>query len=436
MSSASLWTHLDCTNVRKTKVYIERSKSSPLEICLRNPLYRDQAFTLAVKHIGRLGALSISGSPTEVFFVLVKHFSRPFPLLNALNITLTHTQAPIPPGSLFGGDLSSLRELSLTGVTMPLPWRRLSNLTTFNFCHVPKEKVLMTQLLDFFESAPRLRHIQLHDSIPRYSNAPAERLVPLRRLKDLSVIAQLPHSILLNHLSIPVGALLRLEFTFRGESPIPSYSPTSLDNLRNLSHITTTNLHFGPEGGFVRFNGPTGGLYIFGNRISGGGKLNGGITQFLWSLLDQFDISRSQRLAITLCNYQPSAPTKIETWSLYQTLSSMGDLHTLTLARCTNRPFILTLNPTKNSSQTVLCPKLEQLTLYIEPTARARQYNTSELLSMAKERASRGAKLSVISIINLDNTFVTAKEISQLREHVSHVEYRPGSVMPAWDALQ
>ena len=55
---------------------------------------------------------------------------------------------------------------------------------------------------------------------------------------------------------------------------------------------------------------------------------------------------------------------------------------------------------------------------------------------MAKERASRGAKLSVISIINLDNVFVSAEEMDQLREHVSRVEYRVDSIVSAWDTLR
>ena len=433
MSHPLLWARLDCTSVEKTKVYIERSKTCPLEICLLNPVYREEAFFLAVRHIGRLGTLSISGGPSKVFPVLVKHFSRPVPLLNTLNITLTYYQGPIPPNKFFDGDLSSLRELSLTGVTMPLPWRNLSNLTTFNFCHVPKDQILLTQLLDFFKSVPRLRHIRFHNSIPSVSNA-LDRVVSLPRLKDLSLVAQPPHSILLDHLSISVGALLRLEFTFRGESLIPSYSPKTLENLRNLSHITTTNLYFGPEGRYVRFNGPSGGIYISGNRVHGSGQPNVGMIQFLWTLLDQFDLSRNQRLAITLCDYQPSVPTQIERWSLYQTLRSMEDLRTLTLSRSTYLPFILALNPRRNPSKTILCPKLEQLSLYIKRTAP--QYRLNEMLSMAKERASRGAKLSVISIINLDNVFVSAEEMDQLREHVSRVEHRVDSIVSAWDTLQ
>ena len=428
-----LWSHLDCMNVGRTKLYIERSKRCPLEISLRQArytFYREEAFALTVPHIARLRTLSVSGKPTKVLPVLVKHFSRPVPLLDTLRISLVCGQAPISSGKLFN---SSLHELSLTGVTMPLPWGDLSNLTTFSLRQVPGDKIFVTQLLDFFESVPNLRHIQLHNSIPNSSDAPFGRVVPLPHLKELSIVAQPAHSVLLKHLSAPIGASLRLEFTFSGGmSPIPSYLPKPPENLHNLSHITATHLHFGSEQRSVRFNGPSGGLHVFGHWTHGSDQPNVGITRFLRSLLDQFDITRNQWLAITLCHYRARATARIETWSVYQTLHSMEDLRTLTLARCINLPFILTLNPQKNSSKIVLCPKLEEITLYIK---RLGQFRINELVSMAKERASRDAKLSTITIISLDDASISPREMSQLREYVSRVEYKFGDAMPTWDTL-
>jgi len=431
-----LWNRLDCMNVNRTKLYIERSKCCPLGISLRQArytFYREDAFALTIPHIDRLRTLSVSGKPTKVLPVLAKHFSRPIPLLDTLRISLVCDQAPIPSDNLFDGDLSSLRELSLTGVTMPLPWADLSNLTTFSLHQVPGDKILVTQLLDFFESVPNLLHIQLHNSIPNSSDAPFGRVVPLPNLKELSIIAQPAHSVLLKHLTIPIGASLRLEFTFSGGiSPIPSYLPRSPENLHNLSHITATHLHFGSEQRSVRFDGPNGGLHVLGHWTQGSDQPHVGITRFLRSLLDQFDVTRNEWLAITLCHYRPRATARIETWSVYQTLHSMGDLRTLTLARCINLPFILTLNPHKNTSKTVLCPKLEEITLYIK---RLGQFRINELVSMAKERASKGAKLSKISIISLDDASISPREMSQLREHVSRVEYKFGDAMPTWDTL-
>ena len=420
-------------NVDKTKVYIERSKSSPLEICLRqvgNTPYQEEAFILTVPHIGRLRSLSMSGNPTKVLPTLVKHFSCPVPLLNKLNIDLICDQAPILPEELFNGDLSSLHELRLAGVITPLPWRGSLNLTTFEFSRVPGGSILLNQILDFFESAPHLRHIRFHDSIPNSSNAPVERVVSLPHLKELSILAQPAHFILLNHLSIPARASLRLEFTISGrESPISSYLPKSPDNLNNLSHITAVNLCFGAEQKSMRLNGPSGELCITGNLVPGGDQPHGAIR--LLSSLNQFDFSRTQRLAITLYCHRRDTPTQAETW----VLRSMEDLRTLVLSRCSSLPFILILNPNKNPDtnpdKNLLCPKLEEVVLYVE---RPDQFYINELLSMTEERASRGAKLSKITIVSTA-ALAPTKEVFQLRKYVSRVKCEFDDAPPAWDFL-
>ena len=138
------------------------------------------------------------------------------------------------------------------------------NLTTFKLCYVPEDQILLTQLPDFFESTPYIRDIHLCDSIPNSSNASAERVVSLPHLKDLSVIAQRTPSILLNHLSIPAGASIYLGFTFSGgESPILSYLPKSLDNLKNLSHLTAANPRFSSDKRSLQLNVQSGGLHTW-----------------------------------------------------------------------------------------------------------------------------------------------------------------------------
>ena len=265
VSCPSLWASLDFTNVDKTQVYIERSGSAPLGIGLSS-FHEEEAHLLAVPHIRRLKTLSVHGNPANLLPILVEHFSCPLPLLDGLHIHFPCSRAHTLPEELLNGNFSSLRELVLDQVITPLPWRNLSNLTTFMLRDVPEDKILLTQLLDFFESAPYLRHIQLHYSLPSSSNAPTKRVVPLPHLRGLSIKVDQPHSILLNHLSIPAGASLRLEFMFYGENPpISSYLPKSPGSLPNLSHITAVNLCFGSERRFIRLNGPSGELYIFGN---------------------------------------------------------------------------------------------------------------------------------------------------------------------------
>ena len=430
-----LWNRLDCTSIDKTKIYIERSKSSPLEIYLERSedrSYREEALVLVATQVGRLSAISVLGDSTKVLTLLVDHFSFPAPPLKKLDINHYRHYHPalILPNELFNGDLSSLHELCLYGVITPLPWRGSSNLTTFSLCCVPENKILLTQLLDFLESAPHLCHITFFKSIPNSSNAPAERLVSLPHLKGLWISAQPAYSILLNHLSIPAGATLTLKLTLGGdESPILSHLPKSLNNLNNLSHIISINLYLGSEHHSAMLNGPSGGLHIRGNWTPVWDGQNGPTSLFLRSL-DRFDLSRNQWLAVTRCDDRPRPDTQVVAYPLDQILHPMEVLRILTLTQCTNLPFILTLNPTQNPDKIVLCPKLEKITLYIE---RSRQLRIDELLSMAEERALRGAKLSGITIVSSETLLPT--ELFRLQEHVSHVEYKLDDEVPAWDAL-
>ena len=429
VSRPSLWAKLNFKNVDKTRVYVERSRSAPLGISL-SPFHDEEALLLAIPYIHRLKALSVYGEPDEILPVLAEHFSRPFPLLDKLKICFRPNWTSALPGGLFGGDLSSLRELALMGVITALPCRDLSNLTTFELHDVPEDKILLTQLLDFFESAPYLRHIQLHYSLPSFSNAPPERVVSLPHLKDLSINADQPHSIL-NHLSIPAGASLHLEFRLNGEyPPIPSYLPESSGSLHNLSHITAVNLSFDSDNMAMQFSGPSGNLDVFGEWRLEEEQPNVG-TSLIMQSLSKLDILRTRWLVITLCRYWLYDPAQITKSTLYQTLHHMEDLRTLMLVVCENLPFIHTLNPDKNPFKTVLCPRLEEIVLYIEDRD---LLHVDELTKMAEERALRGAKLPAITIVDID-AFVPKKEVSRLRKHVSRVEYRLDDALPEWDTL-
>lgn len=67
--------------------------------------------------------------------------------------------------------------------------------------------------------------------------------------------------------------------------------------------------------------------------------------------------------------------------------------------------------------------------LYIEAWS---DFHAEHLISMAKNRASRGAKLSSIAIITLYELGL-GKEVLNLREHVTHVDYRIGDTPSGWD---
>ena len=430
-----LWARLDCTNADKTRVYIERSKSSPLELEVELFLYNFadttfpwDAFLLVVPHTGRLRSLTINIT-YNTLQKLAPHFSSPIPLLRELTINLIGESTPLFD-ALFNGDLSSLRSLSLSGVVTHLPWKGMSKLTSFKLCHDPRDTISVTRLLDFFENAHHLTDITLKHSIPTSSNAPPDRVISLPCLKNLSIFANPAHSILLNHLSIPVGASLALDFEFTGlESPLLEFLPNSLENLGNILSISSVNLFHDGFEKYVRLDGPSGGLCMLGHRSDQDVDSWFVLDRRLLRSLTCFNLSGAQTLAIT--GYQSPTPKNVDKSAPYHLLSHMNDLRTIALTRCNNLPFILALDPGKSPSRSALCPKLEKLILYV---GGLESFNLEELRGMAKQRVLVGAKLSSIAIIGRDE-LAPGREVSKLKEYVARVDYRVEEGPPRWDCI-
>ena len=425
ISSSSLWTQLDCTHVEKTRIYVERSKSSPLDISIRDEDFFSDAFLLTIPHLSRLRSLSLFGLSRNLVDVINQHLHYPAPSLGKLKISLTGAPRPIK-GTIFDRDLSSLRELRLSGVLTNLPWVNLPNLTTFYFRNVPSDKVSVTQLLDFFEHAPLLSNVILMQASPTASDAPLGRAVILPHLKLLKISAEPVYSALLKHLSIPRGAVLILDFDFYGEmSPIPVCLPEPFDNLKNVLPITSIHLLLDPVLS-LRLNGPNGGLYIYGNWDGKSISLPTIRREGLRSL-NHFPISSTKRL--TIWTYGVTPLQRVEESPTYETLLLMKVLRTLILTDCLNTSFVSALDPSKNPFGTLLCPELEELILYIK---KKEQFCMKELLAIMKERNLKGARLTTIKIISVKE-FVSAEEVFELRDHVMRVKYRLDNVVSAWD---
>ena len=259
---------------------------------------------------------------------------------------------------------------------------------------------------------------------------PPGRVVSLPCLKNLIIHENAIHSILLNHLSIPAGASLTLDFEFTGErSPIPDLLPKSLKYLQNISSISSVNLSFEELEKYVRLDGPSGGLYMLGQRIDWEEAPIFTLDRRILRSLSQFDLSGTQRLAIT--QYEPPTVNAVEKSTPYHILSCTKDLRTLTLTQCNNLPFILALDPVQNPSERVLCPHLEEIILYVEGLG---SFRIKELESMAKERVSAGKKLPSITIVGLDE-LIPGREVFKLKKYITHVDYRVKEDPPKWDNI-
>jgi len=427
-SRSSLWTHLDCKNTEKTRVYIERSRSHPLEISLKklkNTSYSNDALLVAAPYTNRLGSLTIH-IHSNALSRLLNHFHFPAPLLKELKITLNLNNPSHDPAilnTIFPDHLSPLRMLSLSNVVTDLPWRNLSNLTVFEFHHAryTVDPLFMGKLLDFFESVPLLRKISLHDSIPNSSTVSPGRVVPLLALEDLAINNLPAQSIFLDHLSIPRCASLNLCFAFPGGSPTV---PLCFINFGNFN-FATINL-FMDEGSWarMRLSGPSGVLRTCGVRQDWS-------TPSLLQSLGKFDLSKARRLSVTAYSLSPNY--KINDSPIFHPLLLMNNLRTLTLVKVNDLSFIRALDPEENKSHIVLCPELEDLVIYISSQM---SLSSEQLKEMVRNRAARSSKLSSITIINLSEPYRSHNHaIFSLKKYVSRVEYRLEASLPDWDAV-
>jgi hypothetical protein len=400
-SRSSLWTDLNCKNKDKTRVYLERSKSLPINLSLdtrhRPPPYLP-FFDVIPHAIGRLKSLSIEGTP-ENLQGITTHLSRPAPLLEKLSISGGRDREarhnPVLALTLFDGDLSSLRSLSLTSVRTELPWRNMVNLTSFNLCSMPPGEITVGQLLDFFESAPHLREVDIWVVTPT-SGTQNGRLVSLARLEKINIIGGGPAFLLLDHLLIPVGAHMMID-TDLSSSPIEDRPPRFLNNLRNLSNFTSIDLWNN-----INFSGPNGEITM----------LPSDNTPLVLEALDQFDTSRVEYLRIGYGKSLSSGPP-------YRTLLPMRHLRTLELHGFENSHiFIHALHPGMSPSGLVVCPKLKKLWIELPEET----LDLKDFVGMAAARASRGAKLKSVTI--RQNSYVRT-DVLELRKHVSRVNCGP-----------
>ena len=413
ISRSSLWSDFDYTNKEKTQVYFERSKSSPINLSLdlRNCVFPcDSFFQFIPRVTGRLKSLFVNG-PLEDVEVVTSRLSHPAPLLERLSIFAQcysgpYRYLPLTSG-LFDGDLSSLRTLRLAQVCTGLPWRNMINLTSFTLSYTSSEMVTIGQLLDFFEGAPYLEEVKLSYAIPT-TGAQNGRVVSLECLKSMHIQDDNRPSVLLSHLLIPVGARLEVQAkVFR--YPIGEVLPRSLDNLKNFANFTAVKLNFND----MEFSGPNGRVKI-SNTLFGED-----MTDLTLGLLTDLDTSKTERLEIGDCDLPSKEP-------LYQALLPMKDLRTLKLSGFVSLDiFIRALQPFTNSSEAMVCPKLEELVLTPCPFYRGRDpFRITSILEVAAARALEGGKLKTVKIFRRrGRTSLNMPELTELRKHVWNVEH-------------
>ena len=406
ISCSSLWSNLACVDADKTRVYLERSRSSPINLQLNRDVglsSLDPFLQITPQAIGRLKSLIVEATP-ENRQAIIAHLSHPAPLLERLDIDggfpYPSQHVPVITSTIFAGDLSSLRVLYLDTVHTELPWRNMTNLMSFTLCNNLAGDLSIGQLLDFLQSAPRLRKIILYGAT-LVSGGENGRLISLDHLKRMDIRYCGPTSILLDHLVIPVGARLTTQ-PRSFHSMIEDHIPRSLDNLKNLSGFTKIHIHdLSPH---LRLSGPNGRFSVVVGHTEN--------PDLVLESLARFDTSKTERLQIY-------SRIGLSGGTFYRTLLPMDNLRTLIFS-LRSKLCILTdaLNPNKSLSRKVVCPLLEEL-IFVSCLG-GPEFNS--VIDMAAARALRGVKLKSVMVNDDEDQFYPA-DVLELKKHVLHAEY-------------
>ena len=412
ISLASLWTDFRCVDADKTRSYLERSKSAPISLRLERPagLFWNDPFLEVAPHIvSRLKNLIVQTAPHHLQGI-TQHLVHPAPLLEAILINGRHRGARFTPtltAELFDRDLSSLRQLYLLSVNTPLPWRNMSNLTSFSLGYT--SDVSIGQIIDFLESAPRLIKVELHFAAPTPgAHAQSRRSVTLAHLRRLTISGSQRPSSLLDHFVIPVGANVSTVFSSPGPN-IDDHLPTSFENLRNFSHFTKILLLYKPNHPYaplasIRFIGPSGQVSIASSCPAPDAMF------VVPRSLARFDTSKTQCLEIIGSDF---------TTELHLALLPLKDLRTLIISRsCDTGTFLLAIHPPFSPDGSIVCPKLEELIF-----SNYDRFDIDGMVEVAEARASEGAPLKLVEIVSCGEP-VSAEGVAELLKYVSRVETR------------
>ena len=286
------------------------------------------------------------------------------------------------------------------------------NLTSFTLGYTFPGNFPIRHLLDFFESTPRLRKIQLHSATPT-SGTQIGRLVSLKHLKRMDILGGGPSSFLLEHLLIPAGAKLTTRVhmdlsgpAYYGPSMFSGHLPRSLGNLGNLSDFTEIHLHIEESHPRIRFSGPNGQVTLF---LAAPRDTTDTTTCWVFENIGRFGTSKVERLKIANGDLWDN----VGNCAFARALSPMKALRTLTISRCKNISTSINI-----LHDDYLCPKLEELIL--DPRVHGEKFDIQAVVGTVASRTLRGFRLKSVKIVSGDK-FVQDCAL-KLGEHVPHVE--------------
>ncbi|EIW52399.1 uncharacterized protein TRAVEDRAFT_53821 [Trametes versicolor FP-101664 SS1] len=255
LSTSSLWSDIASLTTEGCPTSIQLSRAQGTTLCLYSGAGHRAKEILPVlaSHTHRIRVLWIcdacgSWIPTEDIRDVFLSFPELAHCIEEITVhanspptwPLAKTPSP-PPRTLFSGFAPQLRVLRLTLSCLPfIPEDTLPNLTELyldNDCYVTHSSLLL-----ILERAPMLEQVYLATPIPWSSTSPplTGRIVPMPKLRRITLDVQADPSPLLRALALPPSCLVKL--TLSGASDVPGCL-AALEGQLDCSQLTRLSLN-------------------------------------------------------------------------------------------------------------------------------------------------------------------------------------------------
>jgi len=261
LSSPRLWNRIRSSNPTQVGVYLERSKSVPLKVRLRD--LDPHLFELLAPHNSRLASLAVSMADPSDFHRVGHYLGSPIPTLRKFSIiTFSGPDTLGPPSS--GTDYKCLlhvKKLRLEGMPSfrtPCAFPHVTELK-WHVRSVADDLIQVVGLLDTMEQLPMLERVEIVARIyqPYVMSDPVPQVVTLPHVQRMTLRCPskgIPH--ILQYLKLPNLTSLLVDAPRGYRRSFPTLPVGSFgEHLPNFTELLDTEVYTCNKYGRVTFRG-------------------------------------------------------------------------------------------------------------------------------------------------------------------------------------
>jgi len=401
LSTAYLWTKIDFENVVRASVFLERSKSSLIDVSLlktRSSIGPEGVFLGAIPWVTRMKTLDVYAEEEQIK-TIAKRLCRGTPNLQSLSLKRRpgrFSSAPGPgggaiyiPHDFLGRHAPSLRSLTFSSVSPSVVFNfPLPALTNIDWV-AESAHVAVEELLDLLASAPLLEVIKIHVRVRRTRGYEPLREVTLSKLRKLDWCDNEGSISLITSLIAPKLDDLTLKVTRNPRNPPITLATVLPPHGRNFPLLVEPkSLEYTYENGTrsCHFTYEKGSLLI--REAPTGRAANPTVGRWLSAEGIPISFGRTTELIIEASDgCLPIDDVPIERFENLRTLALVGETDSLA-------PMIRPNLGISGGVLSVPCPALSEVWI----TPRDTHFPLGELVEVLKERKAAGHGVKTVRI--------------------------------------